>query len=171
MFRPPVARGMRTLDRAFFQKTIALKAARVFDNKNISKIRSQLERSKDILRQERLASIYIDPDPEMAKMGRKCILLRPEVRTESAVANVGPQVTDLRVDWRVNDSTESTPPWPHSSVLTDLVNQKLIFIIPFSPSPGLQLLDLPRHYLLRPPCGRASRNPFWLLAGRARRTP
>ncbi len=79
MFRPPLALGMKILDRAAFQKVVPLKAARVFENKNISKIRSQL--GKDALQQERLANVLPDPDVERAKLGKKCILLRPDARS------------------------------------------------------------------------------------------
>ena len=61
MFRAPIHRGMRALDRSKFQKVVPLKAARVFDNKNISKIRGELERSKDALVQERLGNVHPDP--------------------------------------------------------------------------------------------------------------
>ncbi|KAK1020098.1 tRNA(m(1)G37)methyltransferase, partial [Friedmanniomyces endolithicus] len=70
MFRAPIHRGMRTLDRSKFQKTALLNAARVFDNKNISKLRAALERSKDALQQDRLGSLHADPDPERAKAGK-----------------------------------------------------------------------------------------------------
>lgn len=78
MFRPPVNRAMRTLDRSFFQRKVPLKAARVFENKNISKLRTQLEKSKDALQKDRLGNVASDPDADLAKSGRKCILLRPE---------------------------------------------------------------------------------------------
>lgn len=78
MFRPPVNRAMRVLDRSFFKKHIPLSAARVYDPRTISKIRTQLEKSKDILDQRMILPIRLEPHPEVA--GRKCILLRPEIR-------------------------------------------------------------------------------------------
>lgn len=123
MFRPPLARGMQTLDRSIFQKTVPLKAARVFDNKNISKIRAQLERSKDTLRQDRLANVHSDPDPEHAKLGRKCILLRPEV--EQRAIN-GDHVT------HESNHADHCVHRPHSSTITELVQQELISVIPYS---------------------------------------
>ncbi|EGP92154.1 uncharacterized protein MYCGRDRAFT_35337 [Zymoseptoria tritici IPO323] len=109
MWRPPVNRLMRTLDRSFFQRKIDLKAARVFDNKNISRIRTALERSKDALSRDRLGSVHPDPDAELAAGGRRCILLRPEV----------------------NRSDASTAPWPHSTTVTELVDQELIAVVPY----------------------------------------
>ncbi|EMC93542.1 hypothetical protein BAUCODRAFT_76373 [Baudoinia panamericana UAMH 10762] len=105
MFRAPVHRGMRTLDRSAFHKIVPLKAARVFDNKNIFSVRSQLERSKDALQQERIGSVHADPDSERAKTGRKCILLRPEV-----VAATQEEAYE---------------------VVAELVKQQLIAVIPF----------------------------------------
>src|SRR5690348_4701061 len=48
-FRPPVNRTMRVLDRSFFQKTVSLSAATVFDQKNLSSTRGTLQKSGDIL--------------------------------------------------------------------------------------------------------------------------
>ncbi|EME88385.1 uncharacterized protein MYCFIDRAFT_48564 [Pseudocercospora fijiensis CIRAD86] len=113
MWRPPTNRLMSRLDRSFFQRTIALRAARVFQNQNICKVRSALEKSKDALTRERLGSVQPDPDVERAKAGMKCILLRPEVATnETPVSEV------------VN-------PTPHSSVVSELAEQGLIAVIPY----------------------------------------
>ncbi|KXT03613.1 hypothetical protein AC578_10017 [Pseudocercospora eumusae] len=101
MWRPPANRLMSSLDRSFFQRTIELRAARVFQNQNIFKVRSALEKSKDALTRERLGSVQPDPDVERAKAGMKCILLRPEIATN------------------------------YSSVVTELAQQGLISIIPY----------------------------------------
>lgn len=122
MWRPPVNRLMRTLDRSFFQRTVSLKAARVFDNKNIFKIRTALERSKDALSQERIGSVHPDPDFELAKLGRKCILLRPEVKVSETASTSEGQNGE--------PSTLSTP-WPHSDILSNLVKEDLIAVIPY----------------------------------------
>lgn len=116
MWRPPVNRLMRTLDQSFFQRTVNLKAARVFDNKNIFKIRTALERSKDALTQERIGSVHPDPDAALAKAGRKCILLRPEVKIADSANK--------------NENASSTP-WPHSTTLSDLAKEELISVIPY----------------------------------------
>ena len=82
MFRAPINRSMKSLDRSLFKKTVPLKAARIFDNKNISRVRGELERNKVALFQDRLGSVYPDPDPDRAKTGKKCVLLRPEISKE-----------------------------------------------------------------------------------------
>lgn len=126
MFRPPLARGMQVLDRAFFQRTVLLKAARVYENKNISKIRSRLECSKDALRQDRLANVYPDPDAEQAKLGKKCILLRPDFL--HANVNDG---DSSRHNSQAEDSSSPQAGRPHSPVLAELVDAKLISVIPY----------------------------------------
>jgi tRNA (guanine37-N1)-methyltransferase len=123
MFRAPLHRGMRVLDRSKFAKTVPIKAARVFDSKNISKVRTELTRSKDILQQERLDIIRPDPDPERAKTGEKCILLRPEV------ANV-PNGEQANGDQANGDATHGeSQPKPHSPIVSELVRQELISVI------------------------------------------
>jgi hypothetical protein len=57
MFRPPVNRAMRVLDRSFFRKTIPLSAATVFDNANIARVRVALAKSQDALNVPRLEVI------------------------------------------------------------------------------------------------------------------
>jgi tRNA (guanine37-N1)-methyltransferase len=79
MFAPPVNRAMKVLDRSFFQKTIQTSAARIFNNKDISRCRTELEKSKDGLIMNRIQPVRPDPDPQRAQKGGRCILLRPEV--------------------------------------------------------------------------------------------
>ncbi|KAI9759180.1 MAG: tRNA(m(1)G37)methyltransferase [Chaenotheca gracillima] len=79
MFRPPVNRAMRVLDRSFFKKTVPLAAAHVYEPRNIGAILQQITRSKDILRLVKIPSVQPLPDGE--SFG-KCLLLRPEVKLE-----------------------------------------------------------------------------------------
>lgn len=76
MFRPPVNRAMKVLDRSFFRKKIPLSAARALENKDISILKTELDRSKDSLRLPRLPSVV--PDPFQGIDGKRCILLRPQ---------------------------------------------------------------------------------------------
>ena len=81
LFRPPIVRSAgAALDRSLFTKKFPLAAARVLDNKNISKYRGQLEKAKDILKLERLGSVRSDPDESLASKGGRCLLLKPEVQ-------------------------------------------------------------------------------------------
>ena len=77
MFGPPVNRAMRVLDRSFFRKTIPLTAARVLNNKQISRCRNEL--SHDLLHLERLTNVRHDGDDPK---GRKSLVLRPDIRLD-----------------------------------------------------------------------------------------
>lgn len=129
MFRPPLATGMKLLDRSFFQKTVNLNAARIFNIKNISLIRTKLQNSDDILREERIGTIVSDPDEKYAKAGQKCILLRPEFRAASERANGDTQ--GANGNHHVNGNEPLTP-WPYSPIISELVQQDLISIIPYN---------------------------------------
>lgn len=130
MFRPPLAHGMQALDRAFFQRRVPLKAARIFDNKNISKVRTQLERSKDALSEPRLGSVHPDPDAERAKSGKKCVLLRPETKTTNPEESASSARSDGSL--RTNGDQQHVTAWPHSSILAELANQGAIAVVPYN---------------------------------------
>ena len=78
MFRPPINRTMRLLDRSFFKKTIPLSAARIRDNKHISKFRTELGR--DLLKLDRMPAVRSVRDPQGQEA--KALLLRPEVKAD-----------------------------------------------------------------------------------------
>ena len=78
MFRPPVNRAMRVLDRSFFQKSLPISAARIRDNKQITKCRAAL--GHDTLRLDRLQTVRSVKDPEGQET--KVLLLRPEVKPD-----------------------------------------------------------------------------------------
>jgi tRNA (guanine37-N1)-methyltransferase len=83
LFRPPIVRSAgAVLDRSLFVKTIPITAARISNQKDISRCRAQLEKSRELLQLERLANIRKDPDPSLASKGGKCFLLKPEVKPE-----------------------------------------------------------------------------------------
>lgn len=131
MFRAPIHRGMRNLDRSQFIKKVQLKAARVFDNKNISKVRAELTRSRDALQQERLGSVFPDPDPERAKAGTKCILLRPEVRMDAQSTSLNETQRKCEMEGVRSGDEPDGKAWPHSKVLSELVKQEVVAIIPY----------------------------------------
>jgi tRNA (guanine37-N1)-methyltransferase len=79
MFAPPVNRAMKVLDRAFFQKTVPTSAARIFNTKDISRCRKELDKSHDTMNLNRITPIRPDPIAEKAQKGGKCLILKPEV--------------------------------------------------------------------------------------------
>ncbi|KAF3481911.1 tRNA methyltransferase [Arthroderma uncinatum] len=81
MFRPPINRAMRVLDRSFFKRTIPLAAATVFDPKNLGGIKEQLSKSKDILNAPRLMAIRPVQNPATEEdKNKKCILLKEKIQ-------------------------------------------------------------------------------------------
>lgn len=78
MFRPPVNRAMRTLDRSFFRKTVPISAAKVFQNSDISNVRKELSGSRDLLALPRMSSIHDAKEPD--GLMRKALLLREDVK-------------------------------------------------------------------------------------------
>lgn len=78
MFRPPVNRAMRVLDRSFFRKTVPLSAAAVFKKSDISSARNELGKSKDLLMLPRLNAVREIRESE--DLVRKCLLLREDVK-------------------------------------------------------------------------------------------
>jgi tRNA (guanine37-N1)-methyltransferase len=83
-FRPPINRAMRTLDRAFFDVTKPISAARVYQNQYISECRKELTNSSDILQLERCSSVAKDPE----KPYLRCILLKPDVRHDGESSEI-----------------------------------------------------------------------------------
>ena len=84
MFRPPINRAMRALDRSFFQKSVPLSAARIRDNKHISRYRKEL--SHDLLKLDRMPAVKCVKDPEGQEA--KAFLLRPEVKSDGNIASL-----------------------------------------------------------------------------------
>lgn len=83
LFRPPLVRSASAiLDRSLFSKTVPISAARIANNKNLSRYRGVLQKSKELLQIERLSSITTDPDAAFAAKGGKCMLLKPEIKHE-----------------------------------------------------------------------------------------
>lgn len=77
MFKPPINRAMRALDRSFFHKRIPLAAARVLKNKNIAKLRNELK--DELLKLERTSAIQQDS----VRKDVKVFPLQPGIRPDS----------------------------------------------------------------------------------------
>jgi tRNA (guanine37-N1)-methyltransferase len=75
IFRPPVNRSMRVLDRSFFQKTLSISAATVFDDRNLSIVRGKVQSAGNLLSVSTIKPII----PDETVPGRKCVLLRPGI--------------------------------------------------------------------------------------------
>ena len=77
MFRPPINRAMKVLDRSYFQKKVPLAAARILEKKHIARFRTEL--GSDILNLERVSSVKDDPQDK----GSKALLLKPDITCDS----------------------------------------------------------------------------------------
>ncbi|KUJ08484.1 guanine-N(1)--methyltransferase-like protein [Mollisia scopiformis] len=78
---PPIVRSAGAiLDRSLFSKTFPITAARITNLKKISQYRAQLEKTRELLRLERITNVQPDPDPTLASKGAKCMLLSPDVK-------------------------------------------------------------------------------------------
>ena len=77
LFRPPINRAMRALDRSAFHKKVPLAAARVLDKRNIARFRAEL--SRDLLKLDRVPVVHDDP----LQGGMKALLLKPEINPDS----------------------------------------------------------------------------------------
>ena len=103
LFRaPPAARAAKTLDRALFARALPTTAACVRENKLISKYRKQLEKTKEMLLLDKFDPIASDPEPMFASQGKKCLVLKPEVKVQapetwSSVLQEATKAGDLRV--------------------------------------------------------------------------
>ncbi|EQL37510.1 tRNA(m(1)G37)methyltransferase [Blastomyces gilchristii] len=95
MFRAPVNRMMRTLDRSFFQKIVPLSAATIFDRQSIGPIKSELLQSKDLLLANRIIPVRAAREGPLENVtdhwyqrkngkqdGRKCLLLREDIKAD-----------------------------------------------------------------------------------------
>ena len=78
MFRPPVNRAMRVLDRSFFDKTVQCSVAKIGDRKQIAKFRNEL--SQDILKLDRMQAVRSLEGPRGGEV--KALLLKPEVNSD-----------------------------------------------------------------------------------------
>lgn len=90
MFRPPINRAMRALDRSFFEKSIPISAARISDNKQISKYRTEL--GHDLLRLDRVSAVRSVRDSDGQE--GKALLLKPEVMPDDA-STWSPKLSEL----------------------------------------------------------------------------
>ncbi|KAF2088215.1 hypothetical protein K490DRAFT_39877 [Saccharata proteae CBS 121410] len=133
VIRPPINRTMRSLDRAFFKKTWSISAARIFSNKDISPTRKSLEKSGDLLNLSRVSSIVQDPDADLAAQGRKCIMLRDEIKHNDH-STWGPILSELHKDGKVGvipyTLTLDYDHWTYEDIMTSILpeeNQEHLF--------------------------------------------
>lgn len=87
MFRPPINRAMRTLDRSFFRKTVPISAAKVYQNSEISRVRKELFASRDLLVLPRLNVVREIGDQD--GVPKKALLLREDLKHDGEFWGIG----------------------------------------------------------------------------------
>ena len=79
-------------------------------------------------------NVVPDADSERARQGKKCVLLRLEVRPGKQVATNGevPTTNGIHGDHQGEDTSAREMPWLPSKTVTELVEQDLISVIPYN---------------------------------------
>lgn len=80
--RAPLARAMTTLDRALFSQKFPLAAAAVREPRHLARYRKDLIHEAKLFNRSGFNPVLPHPDPELARAGRKLLLLSPEVKHE-----------------------------------------------------------------------------------------
>lgn len=124
MFRPPVNRAMRTLDRSFFRKTVPLSSAKIFKNSEISRLRKELASTKDLLALPRLSSVQEIKEQDGSV--RKALLLRETLKHDGEYIEIEATVFG-RVRAYIIIIDKST--W--SPTVTELVEKGTMAVAPF----------------------------------------
>ncbi|KAE8349815.1 hypothetical protein BDV28DRAFT_160168 [Aspergillus coremiiformis] len=149
MFRPPVNRAMRVLDRSFFKKTVPLSAATVLKTSDISRVRGQLHKSRDLLALPRASSIReVKVNDEM----KKCLLLREGVKyddtttwsptinelVENGAVGIGQYDLDLDYDY-----------WTYADIMNAILPEDMLEELPqgFTQVGHVSHLNLREQYL------------------------
>ncbi|KAI2742493.1 hypothetical protein DTO013E5_3579 [Penicillium roqueforti] len=126
MFRPPVNRAMRTLDRSFFRRKVPLSVARIFKASDISNVRKELVKSRDILLWPRISPIREAKD-EDGKVW-KAMLLRENLKFDDK-ATWSPTINEL-----VNKGTVALGPyeleleynhWSYAEIISSILPEDL----------------------------------------------
>ncbi|MCJ1474323.1 tRNA(m(1)G37)methyltransferase [Lambiella insularis] len=122
MFRPPVNRAMRVLDRSFFKKAVPLAAARVFEKDQISRCRTYL--GQDVLQVDRISSVRSDPDGNGGGQDRKALLLSPDIRPEDPLtwsAKLQELVQAKKVDVMPYELCLKYETWTYHDIISSII--------------------------------------------------
>lgn len=85
MFRPPINRAMRKLDKSFFQKEVLTSAARVTDVKRMSEVLKLLRKSHDVFGHKEFPQVRDLTDGlQSHTTSTKCVLLDPRIQADGA---------------------------------------------------------------------------------------
>ncbi|KAK2758989.1 tRNA(m(1)G37)methyltransferase [Arachnomyces sp. PD_36] len=126
MFRAPVNRAMRVLDRSFFRKIVPLSAATVFENSQISKTKNILTQSGDLLIAERTMPVRLTP--EVGVGGKDGATPRKEEKPDRKMGTGDQRKKCLLLDAKVK--YDDTTTW--SPTIQELVAAKTVELGPYN---------------------------------------
>ncbi|KAJ5549342.1 tRNA(m(1)G37)methyltransferase [Penicillium frequentans] len=130
MFRPPVNRAMRTLDRSFFRKTVPIAAAKVFKNSEISKVRQELHKVRDLLAVPRLSCVRDLQEEDGVK---KALLLRGDLRPDDKTTwspTINALVEKGTVDVMPYDLVLDYDYWSYAEIIGAILPEKEMQEVP-----------------------------------------
>ncbi|OJI85621.1 hypothetical protein ASPTUDRAFT_55238 [Aspergillus tubingensis CBS 134.48] len=149
MFRPPVNRAMRVLDRSFFKKTVPISAAAIFKTSDISNVRKELTKSRDMLVLPRLGSIR---EIKINDLVHKCLLLKEDIKHDDT-ATWSPTISELvkkgMVGVRPYDLTLDYDYWTYVDIMSCILPEDMLDEIPqgFTQVGHVSHLNLREQYL------------------------
>ncbi|CAK44472.1 hypothetical protein CBS115989_10015 [Aspergillus niger] len=149
MFRPPVNRAMRVLDRSFFKKTVPISAAAIFKTSDIANVRKELTKSRDMLVLPRLGSIR---EIKINDLVHKCLLLREDIKHDDT-ATWSPTVSELvqkgMVGVKPYDLTLDYDYWTYADIMSCILPEDMLDEIPqgFTQVGHVSHLNLREQYL------------------------
>jgi len=120
MFRPPVNRAISVLDRSFFKRKIPISAARILDQRQISKCRTELQ--YDLLKFDRMQAVRSIRDPQGQE--GKALLLKPVVKADGK--NSLGKICFLKLRLTISSDTSTWSPR-----LSELVKASQVVVVPY----------------------------------------
>ncbi|KAK2882541.1 hypothetical protein FQN49_000268 [Arthroderma sp. PD_2] len=134
MFRPPINRAMRVLDRSFFKRTIPISAATVFETRNIGRIKEELTKSKDIMNAPRLLEVrpLQNPVTEEDKK-KKCILLKEQIQANDTTTwspTIQKLVEAKSMELKPYDLHLDYDYWLHYDIIASVLPEDLLEEVP-----------------------------------------
>lgn len=146
MFRPPINRAMRVLDRSFFRKKIPTVAAVIQDPKQISLFKSSLQR--DTLHIDRLQAIRSLLDAHGRPTGKKALMLRLSIKKDD-VSTWSPKLRELVESSQVHlepfDVDLDYDYWNYADVMSSILPPELQDDLP----QGFSIVGHIAHFNLR----------------------
>ena len=79
---PIVRSGAAALNKQLFTRTVPIAAAAVSNSQFITKYRQTLTKDRKLLKLNKISPVVPHPEPSLAALKQKCLLLHPDVKAE-----------------------------------------------------------------------------------------